>query len=521
MSKDSTRSSLELLFNVSRELARSPDLPAVLPRVLTLSVKNVDAERGTLIVLGMDEKPVDAAIVVEGQLISHTSSQLQATLDQGLAGWVLRQQKPALLMDTSKDERWLRRADDDLLRTGPKSAICIPVKSGEQLVGILTIVHSTPNFFNSDHLALLQAIADQAGIAISNALLYNSLQSATRRYRELFEENINPLIVTTWSGEILEANRAAASASGYALSDLTGRSIEMLEPSSPKKIKEETDALRVGANISYVSELHGKDGKNYPAEIFLVSARIGGQECLQWTLRDITERRELDHLREDLSAMIYHDLRSPLSNIISSLDMLKMLIPFDKNPNILPVFQISERSTERMQRLIESLLDINYLEAGQPITNKRETNIREMVYDAVEVIAPTAESKKQKVGIQLPDSLPAPVMDSDMIRRVLINLLENAVKYTPVEGELSTGVSHDGAWITIWVQDSGLGIPPEDQQRIFEKFTRLQSARFPKGLGLGLAFCSLAVRAHGGRIWVESKEGAGSRFFFRLPIKST
>jgi len=520
MNSDTTRSSLELLYNVSRELARSLDLRAVLPRVLTLSVENVGAERGTLIVLDEHEKPVDAAIVVEGQLISHTSSQLQATLDQGLAGWVLRQREPALLLDTSKDERWLRRADDDRLRTGPKSAICIPVKTSERLVGVLTLVHSTPNFFNSDHLDLLQAIADQAGIAVYNALLYDSLQTATRRYRELFEENINPLIVTTWEGKILEANHAAASATGYDLSELVSCSFEKLEPFSTKRLREYAAELRAGVDVSYESELHGKDGKNYPAEIFVLCANIGGQECLQWTLRDLTERRELDHLREDLSAMIYHDLRSPLSNIISSLDMLKMLAPIKGNEAIQPVFSIAERSTERMQRLIDSLLDINRLEAGQPIASKKETDVRAMVYEAIEIIKPTAESKRQKINVVLQEPIPLLSVDSDMIRRVLINLLENAARYTSVGGTLSVGVSYDADWITIWVQDSGLGIPLEDQQHIFEKFTRLHSEKFPRGLGLGLAFCSLAVQAHGGKIWVESQEGQGSRFTFRLPMNS-
>lgn len=520
MNSDTTRSSLELLYNVSRELARSLDLRAVLPRVLTLSVENVGAERGTLIVLDEREKPVDAAIVVEGQLIPHTSSQLQATLDQGLAGWVLRQREPALLQDTSKDERWLRRADDDRLRTGPKSAICIPVKTSERLVGVLTLVHSAPNFFNSDHLNLLQAIADQAGVAIYNALLYDSLQTATRRYRELFEENINPLIVTTWEGKILEANHAAASATGYDLSELVSCSFEKLEPFSLKRLREYAVELRTGVDVSYEAELHGKDGKNYPAEIFVLCANIGGQECLQWTLRDITERRELDHLREDLSAMIYHDLRSPLSNIISSLDMLKMLAPIKGNEVIQPVFSIAERSTERMQRLIDSLLDINRLEAGQPIANKKETDVRAMIYEAIEIIKPTTESKKQKISVVLQEPIPPLSVDSDMIRRVLINLLENAARYTSVGGTLSVGVSYDMNWIAIWVQDSGLGIPFEDQQHIFEKFTRLHSEKFPKGLGLGLAFCSLAVRAHGGKIWVESQEGQGSRFTFRLPMNS-
>ena len=312
----------------------------------------------------------------------------------------------------------------------------------------------------------------------------------------------------------------AAHATGYSLDELVQKSLEDLAPAGFGKLVENTKLLQAGEMISCEAEIHCKDEKIYPAEIFVEHAIIGGQECLQWTLRDLSERKELDHLREDLSAMIYHDLRSPLSNIISSLDMLQMLVPGESSQSLKPVFSIAIRSTERMQRLIDSLLDISRLEAGQPITNQKETDVHELVYEAVEVIEPTTESKHQKVNILLEEPFPALVVDIDMIRRVLINLLENATKYTPVRGELSVGGSYDERWITLWVQDSGPGIPQEDQQKIFEKFTRLQSERFPKGLGLGLAFCSLAVRAHGGKIWVESQEGAGSRFIFRLPLKA-
>jgi GAF domain-containing protein len=201
MTDDVTRSSLELLYDISRELATTLDLSTVLNRVLFLSINNVGAERGTLIVLDDQLQPVDAAIVYRNQLISQPTRVLQDTIDQGLAGWVLRHRQPALVPDTSKDDRWVRRPDDAEDKSGSKSAICVPLSSRENMSGILTIVHSVPGFFNHDHLALLRAIADQAGIAIYNARLYDSLQSATRRYRELFEDSIDPIIITNWQGK--------------------------------------------------------------------------------------------------------------------------------------------------------------------------------------------------------------------------------------------------------------------------------------------------------------------------------
>jgi signal transduction histidine kinase len=107
----------------------------------------------------------------------------------------------------------------------------------------------------------------------------------------------------------------------------------------------------------------------------------------------------------------------------------------------------------------------------------------------------------------------------DMIRRVLINLMENASKFTPPEGKIELGGKQDGDWVQMWVQDNGPGIPTADQERIFNKFTRLKSEGAPSGLGVGLAFCRLAVEGHGGKIRVESEPGHGSKFIVSLPVE--
>jgi signal transduction histidine kinase len=171
-----------------------------------------------------------------------------------------------------------------------------------------------------------------------------------------------------------------------------------------------------------------------------------------------------------------------------------------------------------MQRLINSLLDINRLEAGQPIANRKPTPVTELVNDAVDAVKPNCESRRQTLLISLDSDLPPVFVDADMVRRVLINLLENATKYTPSDSKIEIGARSEGGTVTFWVQDYGQGIPDEAQERIFDRFVRLQGERFPRGLGLGLSFCRLAVQAHGGKIWVESQMGQGSRFVFLLPV---
>jgi signal transduction histidine kinase len=140
------------------------------------------------------------------------------------------------------------------------------------------------------------------------------------------------------------------------------------------------------------------------------------------------------------------------------------------------------------------------------------------VYEAVEAIESTINNNNQTIHYQVRENVPKVSIDQDMIRRVVTNLLENASKYSPAGNDIEVGARSEAGQVYIWVQDHGGGIPSSEQERIFDKFTRLKSNNGPKGLGLGLAYCRLAVQAHGGRIWVDSELGVGSRFIFTLPV---
>ena len=524
---DYTRASLELLYNVSRELTAALDLHTVLTRVLSLSTTTVQAERGSVIVIDDHEQPVDGAIIVKGQLLPHTRESLISTLGQGLAGWVVRNRQAALITDTSLDKRWLRRPDDTIERSGPKSAICVPILVRDELVGVLTLVHATPNFFGLDHLALLQAIADQAGIAVHNARLYETLQATNRRYHELFEDSIDPIVVTNLEGKVQEINRQAAQVSGRSREELQGTFIWELQTVSPQWLQENMECIQAGETVSCESEFQPREKVPIPIEIYVRKISFGGEELLQWIIRDISERKQLDTLRDDLSAMIYHDLRSPLANIVSSLDMLRTLIQENENNIVQQVLSIAIRSSERMQRLINSLLDINRLESGQPITNRTSAEVMSLILEALDAVQPITSTKRQKVMLEVETNLSRIWVDEDMIRRVIINLLENATKFTPAEGKITIGARSEGDWVKLWVQDTGPGIPIDAHGAIFNKFTRVpverlqSSEQMPKGLGLGLAFCKLATQAHGGKIGVESEINAGSCFYFTVPATKT
>jgi len=517
MSHANTQTPLELILKISRELATTLELEEALSKVILLSMENVGAERGSLIAVNRNLEPIVAAIFADGHLVPYTNEQVRTILSYGLAGQVIKTQKPVWIVDTSKDERWLRRPDDAANKTGAKSAICIALKARDQLVGVLTIVHPKPDFFNQEQFELLQTISDLAGITIHNAILYASLNESNQRYQELFDDSIDPILITDWKGRIIEANRQARICVGASFNDPLTISIQDFHQVDWEQVGEEFKSIHSGATANYESEFHCLDQKIFPVEIHARKVIINEKEFVQWTLRDISERKALDALREDMMSMIYHDLRSPLANIISSLDILDTLLP--RNSSITPVFQIAVRSTDRMQRLINSLLDIKRLEAGQPITNPKYINMNALLQESIEAVAPTIASKRQQLHEQIQPDLPQLFADEGMIKRVVINLLENALKFSPLDGKILISAQPDNENIVISIKDSGPGIPDEAQDRIFNKFTRLDAKTFPKGIGLGLAFCKLAVNAHNGKIWVESKLGQGSQFYIALPLK--
>ena len=250
MTEDRTRKLLELLIQVNREVAAALDLRIVLQRLLFAATQNVGGERGSIVVLDDNGKPIDATIIYGSNLREHTTQQLKETVDRGLAGWVIQHRKAALVLDTSKDERWIRRADDETNRI-PKSAICVPLVVREHLVGVLTLVHPRPNGFKPEHLDLMQAIADQASIAVFNARLYNELQTTHQRYRELFEESIDPIFITDWDGKILEANREAVRLSGISAEDLKQMSVDQLHDVKGNITGVKFESLRSGSEGLY------------------------------------------------------------------------------------------------------------------------------------------------------------------------------------------------------------------------------------------------------------------------------
>jgi signal transduction histidine kinase len=232
----------------------------------------------------------------------------------------------------------------------------------------------------------------------------------------------------------------------------------------------------------------------------------------------VSAQRELEALRENLIHMIVHDLRSPVGTISNSLQLLGRLVKEMESDQAVQLVDIAGRATRRLLNLVDSLLDMSRLEGGHELTDLRPVSIKLLIKSAIDQVTLYAQRKRMHLSVQCPDELPFVLADGGMIERVLLNLLNNALKYTPADGEVivQCGAKDDALYVR--VRDNGPGISPEFRSRIFDKFARAQDREKTGGFGLGLAFCRLAVEAHGGLIWVESTPGEGSTFAFTLPL---
>jgi PAS domain S-box-containing protein len=393
-----------------------------------------------------------------------------------------------------------------------------PIQSQGKVIGVLEAINPVSHAFDPDALTVMMGLGGLAGATISNALLFERLQNAHQHYHELFEESIDPIFVTDWEGKIVEANREAMRLSGYKIEELRHMSIDQLHQVNWNKVGMEFENLREPDGSMYESVLHRADAGKVPVEVHARRVEFEDADSILWTLRNISERKELDALREDLASMIYHDLRSPLGNIVSSLSVLNGFIGKDEAAR--SILNVAAHSTDRIQRLVSSLLDINRLETGQSIIARTSVAPEDLLKTAVNDIRPSADGRRQTIQIHVTEKLPNVWVDADMIRRVLINLLENAIKFSKTDTRIEIGAKKDKNSVQFWVQDQGPGIPNSEQKHIFEKFARVKPHEHrPAGLGMGLAFCRMAVQAHSGTIWVESQEGKGSRFVFTLPAQ--
>ncbi len=234
-------------------------------------------------------------------------------------------------------------------------------------------------------------------------------------------------------------------------------------------------------------------------------------------IQDLTHVRRLETIRRDFISNISHELRTPLAALKAVVETLRDGALHDP-PTAQRFLTHIESELNNLTQVVQELLELSRIESGKAPVNQRPTLLEDLITLPVERLRPQAERAGLRLEVTLPAEQLLILADAERVHQILINLLHNAIKFTPTGGTLTVAAHIVGNEVTIAVQDTGVGIAAEDLPRIFERFYKGDRARASEGTGLGLAIAKHLVQAHGGRIWAESRQGVGSKFTFTLPV---
>ena len=354
-------------------------------------------------------------------------------------------------------------------------------------------------------------------------------ESELRQFVTLLEATGEGVYRVNSQGACTYLNPTAATLLGYQPKEILGKEMANLLYANPEEGAAGPNdspvsvALRTGEVVRRDDDLlWRRDGSSFPAATLASPIRTPyGAQGLVVTFSDVSERKQVESLRDDLTGMIVHDLRTPLTTLLSGVRTLKFL--GERDPAEAEILDNAITGGETLLAMVNDLLDIGKFESGTLALDRRPLHPADLIEYALTQTAPLAKINGLKVARNLPADLPTIVADEDKLRRALINLLGNAVKFTPRGGIVTVAASYDPAEgvVTFAVGDTGEGIPAQSVKRIFDKFGQVESRKAGRKMstGLGLTFCKLVAEAHGGRIWVESKLGKGSRFLFTIPAE--
>lgn len=326
----------------------------------------------------------------------------------------------------------------------------------------------------------------------------------------------DPIVVTDEHRRVTLFNPAAERAFGVTQPAITGRRLDSY-PGLGDVSAIITEALTGGKTVRKELAIGDSVRLEFNAYASPFGDQDGSARGALVVLRDITEYRRLVEMRKDFVANVSHELRTPVASLRAVVGALQSGAIDD--PEVAERFLGSlDAEVERLSRLLEDLLNLSELESGKKGLCRSTMALRKLVEDVVQDLLASAESAGVSVHINLPDELNAH-LDGQQFRQVMVNLLDNAIKYTPGGGSVEIFGREADDFVTMSVRDTGIGIPIQDLDRIFERFYRVDKGRSRKmgGTGLGLAIVQNIVEAHGGRVMVESEVGEGSTFTIVLP----
>lgn len=412
-----------------------------------------------------------------------------------------------------------------------RQVVALPMVVDQDFLGVLFIFRSHSLSFSQDDYQILKSFADYAAIAVNNAQLYEAAVTERGRLDALLESSADGIMVLRPDLSIERLNRALASLTGWSAEEAAGRQhddvIVWARQSSEVTLSQAIAQgwpTRESRTLYVEGEIRRRNGSVVSVGITYAPllARNGRMLNIISTVRDITRFREADVLKDTFISVVSHELKTPVAIIKGYAETLRRP-EARRNPALVEemLTSITEES-DRLARLVDDLLDASRLQAGGlPFRDVEDVDLRFIARRVIERYSP--QSAKHTLILDFGESpsgeFPVIRGDPQRLEQVLDNLVSNAIKYSPRGGEVRIKGEATPVEVIISVSDQGVGIPLEDQQRIFSRFYRVENpeTRAVSGTGLGLYLTRAIVQAHGGRCWVDSVPGQGATFYVALP----
>ncbi len=511
---------LESINNDLRARVRSQQALEESLRAITGSLSLDDVLRqildSTTLMLG--SPPVDAAYLtlVRGNEFFHQRLQLDVELPTNrvemLTRRVIEARTVLLINDTWQDEEW-----QGLQAHNVASTLSTPlIDHSGVMLGALTVVSQQRYAFTSAEARHLNTFAIQASIALNNAGLHSQIERQQAMLEAILRDIDDGLVVLDEHGTLVMGNPAGYSA--LASSDAYDADLR------PGLAQMARDArLNPQDSLSRELSIGSQDAGNerfYQAFASVVRIAPNLASHVAIVLHDVTHHKMEERERTEFISMVSHELRNPLQTLNGFLKVVQQGQAGELNELQQEFLDLANQKADLLKHRIRDLLEYNRLEGGRLRMQPRWDDLHALIMETGNNFQLQAAQREIELHFGTDSGLPQLLIDRERIGQVLTNLVENAMKAMPAGGCIEIGAHLRETDAVVFVRDTGIGIPREQQERIFRRFYRLgqHESSYGGNLGLGLSICQQIVEAHNGRIWVESEEGKGSTFSFALPL---
>jgi PAS domain S-box-containing protein len=486
---------LYILYGIGKSVTSLLDLDTLLSRIVEATTYVTGAEEVSLFLV--DGETEDLQLRAVQRAGDERARGVSRRANDAIARQVMSSGQVAMIEPSRSGEMEASQA-----------TLAVPLNVRDGTIGVLRATSKAAvKPFNDNDRYLLSMLADYGAIAIENARLFAEVEEERGKLETILTGTEELVIVTDEKGQVLLINPAAGEALGLEVDQAIGK---LLSQVAGNEVLNQLFNSQMAKRDAQNMEVPLEDGRTFYASLTPISG-VGWALIMQ----DVTYFKELDKMKSDFVATITHDLRSPLTSIQGFIKLLPQIGELNEEQQ--EFVGRAMRNVDHMKELINSLLDIGRIEAG--VDMKMEPIGLDTVIDEVAGnLQEGMKDKKLDLEVILPEDLSSVQANHTRLIQVMTNLLDNAVKYTPEGGSIKVRAQQNEHHIMVCVADTGVGIPASAKPHIFEKFYRVQSAqtRDLEGVGLGLAAVKSIVEKHGGQVWVESKEGVGSSFYFTV-----